>query len=816
LIPIVKSVKLNITVKLIGYLVVVSVLPLLAFALSCYDFVRDSMTGVARSYSEQLVVDQSEYLEQQMQQVESLSARIASTEEIGDAAVKADAAGAKNPYDDLSTQVEIRRNLNVFGNLTGVVSIDLFTAGGHRFYVGDTLTVSNANEQARLRMYQAGLGATRPILWLGVEDNLNTASPVRKVLTAVKIMQRYSDEKRNSVPIGMLVVDYSPSVLAEHFRIADLGANSYLLVSDENGRIVYAPDATRIGQPLPVELAKLPRSRRGDAKVNLSGDSAFVSFACLSKTSWCTYGIIPEATLMAPMRRLANVLLIIIASCLGVITLAGYSFRRNVVKPIQLISNGFMRIQRHGAADVAPLRVLATNDEIGELVAWFNSFLDNLHLRDTYEEKLRDSEQKFANIFHVTPSPLCLMRMDTGIFVDVNISWLTQFGFTRDEVIGHTTIDLQIWVDLADRAKVLDAIKQTQLLESLEVPNRTKDGRILTTLISGRPLELRGERLFIFSNVDVTHQRQVEQEIRDINQELEMRVRSRTVNLEHANAELAKAMDTLMRTKSELVRSEKLAALGSLVAGIAHELNTPIGNAVTVNSTLEDQTLHVQRSLQLGNLRRSAISEYLDNMVSGTNLMTRNLDIARDLVVNFKQVAADQASNQRRRFDLRETLESIIATVTPMFKKTGHTLLCELQDDILMDSYPGPLGQVVTNFVSNAMTHAFEGREGGRMILRTYKIDKTHVEISFADNGTGIEDRNLGRVFDPFFTTKMGKGGSGLGLNIVYNIVTGVLGGKIHLESSLGVGTTFVMRLPLTAPDLGAKDATAYLEDWKV
>jgi len=815
LIPHTKSVRLNITVKLIGYLVVVSVLPLLAFGVSCYDFVRDSMTGVARSYSEQLVVDQSEYLEQQMQQVESLIARIASTEEIGDAAVKADAAGAKNPYDDLSTQVEIRRNLNVFGNLTGVVSIDLFTAGGHRFYVGDTLTISNVNEAARLGIYQTGLRSTRPIIWLGVQDNLNTASPVHKVLTAVKIMQRYSEAKRDSEPIGMLVVNYSPAVLAEHFHKADLGTDSYLLVSDEVGRIVYAPDAKRIGTPLPVELAKLPRSGRGDTRLKLSGENAFVSYACLSKTSWCTYGIIPEDTLMAPMTRLAKVLLFIIASCLGVIALAGYSFRRNIVKPIQQISNGFMHIQKSGATDVAPLPPAASNDEIGELVAWFNSFLETLHMRDTYEEKLRESEQKFSNIFHVTPTPLCLMRMDTGIFIDVNNSWLTQFGFSREEVVGHTTLDLNLWVDMADRARVLDIIKTTRQLQSLEAPNRTKDGRVLITLISGRPLELRGDRLFIFSNVDITHQRQVEQEIRNINQELEMRVRSRTVNLEHANAELAKAMDTLMRTKSELVRSEKLAALGSLVAGIAHELNTPIGNAVTVNSTIQDQTVKIQRALKQGSLHRSTVTDYLENMVSGTDLMTRNLETARELVASFKQVAADQASNQRRQFDLRETLEGILATVAPMYKKSGHTLVCELQDGIFMDSYPGPLGQVITNFVSNALTHAFEGRQGGRMTLRSEKVDDTRVKISFSDNGNGIEDRNLGRVFDPFFTTKMGKGGSGLGLNIVYNIVTSVLGGTIHLESSPGVGTTFIMTIPLHAPDMGAKVPSGYLQDQK-
>ena len=795
--------KVNITIKLIGYLVVVSILPLSAFALISYEQVRDTLISQARGYSVQLLNNQSEYLQLQMEQVENLAGRIASTEEISAVAIKADAMDAEhNAYDDLSTQAEIRQNLNAYSNLKGIVSIDLFTVKGHRFYVGDTLTVPGVEEARRRQYYEAGLASPLPVLWLGVEDNLNSASPNHKVLTALKIIRRYSEEKRASEPVGMLLINYSTESLADHFGKVDFGQNSFMLVADARGRLIYSPDRRQIGSPMPAQIAALTRQGIGSERVSLDQNDVFVSFTCLPQTGWCSFGVIPEKTLLAPMRRLTQTALLLMTICFAIIVLAGRLFRRGIVKPIQAISDGFRKIQANQSESVSPLPLPANKDEIGELVAWFNAFLDALHLRDQYEQKLRDSEYKFSGIFQLSPMPLGLVRIENGEFVDVNDSWLLQFGFEREDVIGRTSFELKVWNDETDRERMMDQVRRTGVVLHFEAKHRKKDGTVLDIVMSGRPFDFMEERLFIFTPVDVTRQRQIEQEIRDMNLQLESRVRSRTLKLELANSELAEAMESLKRTKGELVRSEKMAALGSLVAGIAHELNTPIGNSVTVASTLQDQTIEVQKAMETGGIRRSAILDYLDTIAKGSELLMRNLGTARELVAGFKQVAADQASNQRRQFNLKETVEGILVTLVPMYKKTAFTMQCELQEGILMDSYPGPLGQILTNFVTNALAHAFDGRADGNMHLRCRKLDEARVEITFSDDGNGIPSENLKRVFDPFFTTKLGQGGSGLGLNIVYNIVTSVLGGSIELESTIGKGTNFIVVLPLEAPYL--------------
>lgn len=797
--------KSKLTVKLIGYLIVVSILPLSVFALLSYDLARDTLVNLARGYGAQLLDNQTEYLQLQMEQVENLGSRIAGTEEISAVAAKADAQGAEhNAYDDLSTQAEIRQSLNAYSSAKGIVSIDLLTAKGHRFYVGDTLAVPAANEATRLRFFKAGIEAPQAVLWLGVEDNLNPASPNRKVVSAVKIIRRYSEEKRSSEPVGMLLIDYSTEALAQHFSRVDLGRDAYLLVADGKRRLIYAPDRARIGSDLPTQLMGLPQQGRGRIRMALEGHDAYIGYACAAQTGWCAYSVIPEATLLAPMRRLTEAAVLLMLVSFAVIVLAVRRFQRSIVRPIQSITSSFKKIQEQRSSAVAPLPLPSSRDEIGELVAWFNDFLASLHLREQYEERLRESEQKFSSIFQLSPIPLGIVRIGSGEFVDVNDHWLRQFGFTREEVIGQTSLKLGIWCDPEDRLRMLKEVQRTRVVNDFEAQHRTRDGRILDVVMSGCPLNFQGQELFIFSPVDVTRQRQIEQEIRDINQQLESRVQSRTEKLERANSELAQAMESLQRTKGELVRSEKMAALGSLVAGVAHELNTPIGNSVTVASTLQDQTDIIRKAIEGAGVRKSEILEYLDTAAKGSELLMRNLGTARELVAGFKQVAADQASNQRRQFNLKETVEGILATLVPMYRKTPFEMECELGEGIVMDSYPGPLGQTLTNFVTNALAHAFEGRTAGTMRLVCVKRGDAHVEIRFSDDGIGIPPENRNRVFDPFFTTKLGQGGSGLGLNIVYNIVTSVLGGTIELESELGRGTSFIVVLPLNAPVISA------------
>lgn len=418
------------------------------------------------------------------------------------------------------------------------------------------------------------------------------------------------------------------------------------------------------------------------------------------------------------------------------------------------------------------------------------------------ESLLRENEQKYSTLFQLSPIPLGLVDASTDCIIEVNDVWLKEFSYQREDVLGRTTKEMGFLTDLAEREKFNSVMSRDKKIDQLELRMTDHAGGEMIFLLSARLINMLDKSMCIFSLLNVTRQVQIEQEIREMTTQLEERVRLRTLNLQQANSELAAAMDSLKHTQDELVRSEKMAALGSLVAGVAHELNTPIGNSVTVASTLQDKTNELLRDVKAGILKRSALDRYLENAATGTALLMRTLGMARELIRSFKQVAVDQSSSHRRQFDLQLALEELIITLTPMYKKTPYTLVTELAPGINMDSYPGPLGQIITNFMTNALSHAFEHCESGEMRLSTRLLEDDKVQIVFADNGAGMSEQVQKRVFDPFFTTKLGQGGSGLGMNIAYNLVTGVLGGEIRLQSKLGEGTSFYLTIPLVAPQL--------------
>lgn len=286
---------------------------------------------------------------------------------------------------------------------------------------------------------------------------------------------------------------------------------------------------------------------------------------------------------------------------------------------------------------------------------------------------------------------------------------------------------------------------------------------------------------------------------------LEERVKKRTTDIENVNQELTRILAKLQRTQGDLVQSKKLAALGALVAGVSHELNTPIGNGLTVASSLYEDTASILGTLKSG-ITRSALERYLHDMQDGSDLVVRSLERASELVTSFKQVAVDRTSAHRRNFDLAEMLRETRVTMSPLFKNTPYTIDIDVDCDIEMDSYPGPLGQIITNLLNNALIHAFDGRDSGAISIRGSMHDQDSTELIVCDNGVGISEENKRRIFDPFFTTKLGEGGNGLGMHIVHNLVEGVLGGSIRVESTEGVGTIFFMVIPLVAPMQEALD----------
>lgn len=440
------------------------------------------------------------------------------------------------------------------------------------------------------------------------------------------------------------------------------------------------------------------------------------------------------------------------------------------------------------------------------LLAALTYFLNfYIHRLQRTQHSLRESEAKFFGLFRQSPVPLTLVHFENGQFVETNDAWLQQYGYQLEDVIGRTSVSLGIWEQPSQRNEVTQALNQNGRVDRLEVTHRHRDGRIFTCLLSGRTIQSGANRLILVSLIDVTLQRLAEQEIKDMNQQLELRVQARTEKLEIANHDLNLALESVHAMQTELVRTEKLAALGSLVAGVAHELNTPIGNSVTVGSTLQHRAKELLTAFNQGELRRSFLKDYIDSANRGTEILMHALTRANELIGSFKRVAVDQSSDQRRVFDLQTTLKEICLTLEPMYKNTPFRLTVDLPEGITMDSFPGALGQLITNFLSNAQQHGFEGQDAGLMQLRAHAEGAESVQLHFTDDGVGMTEEVRKRVFDPFFTTKLGQGGSGLGMNIVYNIVHEVMGGSIDIASEPGAGTHITVTLPRSAPRVGAQ-----------
>lgn len=283
-------------------------------------------------------------------------------------------------------------------------------------------------------------------------------------------------------------------------------------------------------------------------------------------------------------------------------------------------------------------------------------------------------------------------------------------------------------------------------------------------------------------------------------QELEQLVTRRTAELTQAKESAEAALQQLQSAQDELVAREKMASLGQLVAGVAHEINTPVGVALTASSYLSERSDALRLALASGNLQRSELSAFVAQAHEASTMIGQNLTRASDLVKSFKQVSVDRSSDDRRRFNLRDSLRAVVSSMELTWKRRPIQLELDCTVDIELDSYPGALGQVITNLIQNALLHAFDGARGGTMRLSAVPVGSDRVRISFEDDGQGIGADELARVFEPFFTTRRAQGGSGLGLHIVFNLVTAKLGGRIEANGKPGAGMRFVLTVPLKAP----------------
>jgi PAS domain S-box-containing protein len=440
------------------------------------------------------------------------------------------------------------------------------------------------------------------------------------------------------------------------------------------------------------------------------------------------------------------------------------------------------------------------DNELDELADAFNfaraKTLSEFNARQLANEKLAYERDFSKTVINYSSTIICCLNSDLTIDSS-NSAGAEISGLNIDNIIGQNWLDL--FAENSKQQEMKTLLQQYQSLENIELQLNGSTKKNNTLIWSFAPFYDGGAiRFMIGFGQDVTELKTAELQLTTLNNQLEEKVIKRTESLEESNTKLAVAFEDLKYAQQSLVETEKLASLGRLVAGVAHEINTPIGISVTVNSALEMEHKKIDDLLIEGKLTKAILDHFVSRVGEATVLMGRTLETASVLVQNFKQVSADQVSSKRRVFDLQTMVSELLATLAPTYKE--HTIEQHIPEGISLDSYPGSLSQVVTNLTTNALTHGYDDRDKGTISIKIEQTVDDMVCISFTDNGKGIPAENLDKVFEPFFTTRRGSGGTGLGLNIVHNIVTSILGGKIRVKSQVGVGTEFIIELPLVAP----------------
>jgi len=327
---------------------------------------------------------------------------------------------------------------------------------------------------------------------------------------------------------------------------------------------------------------------------------------------------------------------------------------------------------------------------------------------------------------------------------------------------------------IVNLSKNLEHLSVTQEYSTrLEYKSKNEIGKLYTSFNS------------LFNSIE-SHQNELEK----LTLDLENRVVVRT-------EELTESLETLKKAQTQLVESEKMASLGSLVSGVAHEVNTPLGNAVTGSTIIKQESKELLESMKNGTMKKSTLEESLNHINETARLLFKSVNSAASLIRSFKKISVDQSIEEKRNFDIVEYTHEVVKTFSNQLKRGPISVVVDAPKTLLVNSYPGAFAQLLNNFIQNAIVHAFEVKKEDAQIIIEMRVRKKELEFIFKDNGCGMNDNMKHKAFDPFVTTKRNAGGTGLGLNIAYNIVTQKLKGTLLLETEVGKGTSFIVHIPV-------------------
>lgn len=477
----------------------------------------------------------------------------------------------------------------------------------------------------------------------------------------------------------------------------------------------------------------------------------------------------------------------------------------------------------------------------GETVAAFEQFslLASVALENATLFQQAERERVFSDAVLDSVPGMLYLYDSQGKLIRWNKQHEAMTGYSSDEMTGRHIMEWFTGDQAAQRTIATEIEKALQgNFADARVDLRRKDGTPIAMYFTAVGMQMGGEKYITGVGLDITKIKQAEDILKHANVTLERKVEERTQELNAMNQELMamnsemtamnqelgamnesllytnellskevaerqqaeqalqQSLDNQKTMQEYLIQSEKMAALGGLVAGVAHEVNTPVGVGVTAASHLKQITDQFRERFTTGTMRRQDLHEYLQDTAEASDILLKNLERASQLIKSFKQVSVDQSNETPRRFKVKQYLDEILLSMNPRLKKLRHTVGVECAEDLEIDGYPGAFAQIVTNLVMNSLIHAYEPDMAGSMHIVMFR-EQDSIKMIFSDDGKGIPTDVLPKIFDPFFTTKRGAGGTGLGLFVIYNIVVKQFGGSISCDSEPGQGTIFTIQFPI-------------------
>ncbi len=740
--------RLNITAKLVGYLLVAGVVPLLVFGIAAFQIAREIVITQAGEYNQRLMSDTSIYLRLYRNQVEDLAANIVGNEAIARALRDAD-VGVASSYESLNTKAQIGYILNGFVRVKGLVSLDLFSLKGEHFHVGETLNVRGVQRDAVRRMIEEASASDKAVVWRGIEDNINSASPQKKVIMVTRLIKYFSPEAGTTANVGLLVINLNDDILREYFSAETAQGGFRLMMIDQQGRFMYHPNRAFVGVSMSPELLKRVKDGNATHQLRLDDQETILTTRPLPEMHAHLILATPLEMYTAPVNRLATAAVFLLVLGLAGIGLLAHFFARTVVTPLRAVSQRFQQLKDSPEASPPPLPVPAKHDEIATLIQGFNGYLENLQIQRTVADELQRTEQSLLESAHMLRTAIDAIDEAFVVFdendrlVISNEKYRNLYQVCSDLMVPTSTFE-QIMRASIERGLYPEAAGDSEawLARRLashasgttDVEQKLGDDRWLRVV----------ERKTLANHVvgfhmDISHLKHIQQ------------------SAEAAN-----------RAKSQFL------------ATMSHEIRTPMNGI-----------LGMAQLLLMPGLSDAERQDFVRTILnSGQTLLSLLNDI-----LDLSKVEAGKIELEHVVFSPQQ----IISEVARLFSDPAQR-----KDLAVQTHWDGPsqrylsdgirIRQMLSNLLSNAIKFTDQGSI--RIEAREISRDSTGAMLEFAiiDTGIGIPPEQQGLLFQAFSqadsSTTRKYGGTGLGLSIVRSLAQ-LAGGDVGVTSQVGEGSRF-------------------------